>query len=158
MVGMGPIVLPRTAPAVHMRFTQASRALRCVTMSDQPVTGGPNPRAALVFLAVIMAAQVGFAGIELFGEPATTATPLQPVLSVAFIAYAALIVAFAFGVWQKTWWAWHAAVATAAAGLGIAALGIVGGDTVEEHFFGMAIDGALLYYLQKSSIKGLFGR
>ncbi len=122
------------------------------------MTGGPNPRAVLGFLAVIMAAQVGFAGIELFGEPATTETPMRLVLSVAFIAYAALIVAFAFGVWQNTWWAWHAAVATAAAGLGIAVLGIVGGDTVEEHLLGMAIDGALLYYLRKPSIKGLFGR
>jgi hypothetical protein len=127
-------------------------------MSDERPSGGPNPRAALAFLAVILALQVGFTGVELFGEAGGAATPLRLVRSVAFIAYAAVIVAFAFGVWQRTWWAWHAAVVAAAAGLAMAALGIADGDTIEQRFFGMAIDGALLYYLQKPSIKGLFGR
>ena len=125
---------------------------------EEPTRTVPNPRTILIFLAGIMALQAIYAGIDLFGAAGATATPLRLVVSVGFVAYAAMIVAFAYGIWRETWWAWHVAVAVAAAGLALAALRIAGGDPIEQHGFGLIIDAALLFYLQRPSIKGLFGR
>jgi uncharacterized membrane protein (DUF2068 family) len=130
------------------------------SMSDEPTTPRPatNPRLLLAFIGVIMAAQAVYAGIDLFGGAAVTGTPVRPVLSAGFLVYAAMIVVFAFAIWRETWWAWHLAVAIAATGLAIAAVRIAGGETFEQLALGIVIDGVLLYYLQRSSIKVLFGR
>jgi hypothetical protein len=119
---------------------------------------GPRPRTLLAFLAAIMALQAIYAAMDLFGSANAPTTPLQLVVSIGFFAYVAMIVAFAYGVWRQTWWTWHVAVAVAATGLALAALRIADGDTFEQHGLGMLIDGALLFYLQRPSIKGLFGR
>jgi hypothetical protein len=114
-----------------------------------------------VFLAVIMASQAVYAGLDLFGTAdaaVTPATPLRLAVSAGFIAYVAMIAAFAYGIWRSTWWAWPVAVAIAATGLVLAALRIAGGDTIEQHGLGMIIDAALLFYLQRPSVKELFGR
>lgn len=115
----------------------------------------------LAFLAVIMAAQALYAGIDIFAEPGRTdptGSPFPLVLRAGFAAYAAMIVAFVVGIWRQAWWAWHLAVAIATTGLGIAGLRIATGDPFDRHALGMLIDGALLFYLQRRSIKGLFGR
>lgn len=129
-------------------------------MSDDPTKSRPtpNPRILLAFIAVILAAQALYAGLDLFGGSGGTGTPLQVVLTAAFVAYTAMIVAFVFAIWREMWWAWHLAVVIAATGLGLAALRIAGGETFEQLAIGMLIDGALLFYLQRPSIKGLFGR
>ena len=127
------------------------------TDDDSAPRAGPKPRTLLAFLAVIMALQAVYAGMDLFGTVGA-GTPLRLVASAVFVGYMAMIVAFAFGVWRETWWAWHVAVAVAATGLALAALRILDGDTLEQHGLGMLIDGALLFYLQRPSIKGLFGR
>lgn len=127
-------------------------------MSARPPTTrpAPNPRTLLAFIAIIMAAQALYAGIDVFGGPGVGGTPLELVSSVGFLGYVAMITAFVVGIWRETWWAWHLAVAIAATGLGLAALRIAGGDTFEQQALGMVIDGALLFYLQRPSIKGLF--
>jgi hypothetical protein len=127
-------------------------------MSDEPTTTGPNPRALLAFLAAILAAQAFYAGVGILGEPGATSTPLRLLLSACFVVYAAMVAAFAFAVWRASWWAWHLAVVIAISGLAIAAVRIAGGDALGEHALGMIIDGALLFYLQRPSIKALFGR
>jgi len=132
-----------------------------VPTDEDPTRTGPSPRTLLIFLAVIMASQAVYAGIDLFGTTGAavaTTTPLRLLVSAGFLVYAAMIVAFAYGIWRETWWAWHVAVAIASTGLGLAALRIAGGDTIEQHGLGMVIDAALLFYLQRPSIKVLFGR
>lgn len=123
-------------------------------MSDRPPT--PNPRVVLAFIAIILAAQGFYAGVDILGGGLDTDEPLALVTVVAFVAYAALIAAFAFGVWQRRSWAWPVAVAIAAAGLGLAGLRILAGDAVDQHLIGMVIDGVLLYYLFKPNVRGLF--
>ncbi len=129
-------------------------------MSNEPTTTrpGPKPRTLLAFLAVIMAAQAIYAGLDLFGDPGAASSSIRVVLTAGFVAYVAMIVAFTFAIWRETWWAWHLAVVIAATGLALAALRIAGGDSFERLALGMLIDGALLFYLQRPSIKALFGR
>jgi uncharacterized membrane protein (DUF2068 family) len=129
-----------------------------MSMNDEPARTGPNPRTLLAFLAVIMGSQAVYAGMDLFGAAGPTAMPLRLVLTAGFIAYVAMIVVFIVGIWRQTPWAWHLAVAIAATGLALAAVRIAGGDTFEQHALGMIIDGALLFYLQRPSLKVLFGR
>jgi hypothetical protein len=123
-------------------------------MTDGPPT--PNPRLVLAFIAVVLAAQGVYAAIDILGGGLDTADPLSLATGVAFVVYVALIVAFAFGVWQRQRWAWPLAVVIAASGLALAGLRIVAGDAVEQHGIGMLIDGALLYYLFKPNVRGLF--
>lgn len=105
-----------------------------------------------------MATQAVYAGIDIFGSGGDADAPLRLILTAGFIVYAAMIVAFAIGLWQQVTWAWHLAVAIAATGLALAVLRLAGGDAIEQHALGMVIDGALLFYLQRPSIKMLFGR
>lgn len=116
----------------------------------------PNPRMVLAILAVIMAAQGVYAALAIFSDSAVATGPLQLVLGAAFVIYAAMIVAFAFGIWRRMSWAWPLAVAIAAAGLVLALLQIAAGDAFGDHLFGMAIDAILLYYLFKPNIRALF--
>lgn len=125
-------------------------------MNDLPNVNAPNPRLVLAFLAVIVAAQGFYAGMTIFVESPAAAGPMQLVLAGAFVVYAAMIVAFAYGVWRRAPWAWALALAIAGSGLVIAILQIVAGDRLEDHLFGMAIDAILLYYLTKPSIRTLF--
>ncbi len=129
-------------------------------MSDEPATPRPatNPRLLLAFIAVIMAAQALYAGVDLFGQPGLTGTPLGIALIAGYVVYVAMIAAFVVAIWRETWWGWHLAVAIAATGLAIAALRIAGGESFEQLALGMLIDGALLFYLQRPSIKVLFRR
>ncbi len=125
---------------------------------DGSAAGTPNPRFLLAFLAVIMATQAVYAGIGIFGSSGDAGAPLRLILTAGFIVYAAMIVAFAIGLWQQVTWAWHLAVAIAVTGLALAVLRLAGGDAIEQHALGMVIDGALLFYLQRPSIRMLFGR
>jgi hypothetical protein len=125
-------------------------------MIDSPGDDRPNPRIILGFLAAILAAQAFYAGTSIFREPVDSDDPLRLLVAAAFIVYAAMVVAFAIGVWRQTRWAWTLAVTIAASGLAIAGLQITAGDRWEDHILGMVVDGALLYYLNKPSIKGLF--
>jgi len=125
-------------------------------MFNRPATDGPNPRLTLAFLVVIVAAQGFYAALSVFVETPIAPGPMQLVVVAAFAVYAALIVVFAFGLWQRQPWAWMLAVIVTIMGLVVAGLEIAAGDRLEGHLFGMAIDAILLYYLNKQSIKDLF--
>ena len=127
-----------------------------LVVQTKPGDAAPNPRLVLAFLALIVAAQGFYAAVTIFVESPVTPGPMQVVLAGAFVVYAAMIVAFAFGVWRRMPWAWALALGIAGLGLVIALLQIAAGDRLEDHLFGMGIDAVLLYYLTKPSIKSLF--
>lgn len=127
-----------------------------LSVNDLPNVDAPNPRLVLAFLAVIVAAQGFYAAMTIFTDSPAPPGPMQVVLAGAFAVYAVMIVAFAYGVWRRTAWAWALALVIAGSGLVIAVLQIVAGDRFEDHLFGMAIDAILLYYLTKPSIRSLF--
>ena len=123
-------------------------------MTDGPPT--PNPRLVLAIIVGIIAVQGVYAALDIVGGGVDLGEPLQLVTVAAFVVYAALIAALAFGVWRRQPWAWPLAVVTTATGLGLVGLRVLGGDGVEEHLLGLAIDGALLYYLFKPDIRAMF--
>jgi len=116
----------------------------------------PNPRIALGLLAVIVVLQGIFAGSTLFTDPSAAESTVRLIAQVAFVAYAAIIVAFVVGVWRQARWAWAVGLAAAGYGLALAGLQVLGGDPLDRHLLGMAIDAALLYYLTKASTRALF--
>jgi len=92
-----------------------------------------------------------FAGTVLFGA-------LGGLLGIAYLAYAALLVAFAYGAWTLKPWAWPLGVAVAAFGIILAVLYIIGGSDIANQILGIVVDGVILYYLNQPGIKSLFGR
>ena len=92
-----------------------------------------------------------FGGTILFGA-------LGGLLGVAALAYAALLVAFAYGAWTLKPWAWPLGVAVAAFGIVMSIIYIVGGSSIASQILSIAVDGAILYYLNQTGIKSLFGR
>lgn len=93
---------------------------------------------------------ITFAGAIVFGG-------LGAILGLAFLAYAALLIAFAYGAWTLKPWAWPLGVAGAAFGIILAVLQILGGD-ISGQILSIVVDGVILYYLNQPGIKALFGR
>ena len=92
-----------------------------------------------------------FAGTVVFGG-------LGAILGLAALAYAGLLIAFAYGAWTLQPWAWPLGVAGAIFGIVISVLYIVGGQSIASQALGIVVDGAILYYLNQPGIKSLFGR
>jgi hypothetical protein len=92
-----------------------------------------------------------FAGTVLFGG-------LGALLGLAALAYAALLIAFAWGAWTLQPWAWALGVAVAAFGIILSVVYIIGGSSIANQILGILIDGGILYYLNQPSIKAAFGR
>ena len=92
-----------------------------------------------------------FAGTVVFGG-------LGALLGIAALAYAALLLAFAWGAWTLQPWAWPLGVAGAIFGIVISILYNIGGQSIVSQAFGIIVDGAILYYLNQPGIKALFGR
>ncbi len=92
-----------------------------------------------------------FAGTVLFGA-------LGGLLGIAALAYAALLIAFAYGAWTLKPWAWPLGVAVAAFGIILSVLYIIGGSGIANQALSIIIDGAILYYLNQPGIKAVFGR
>jgi hypothetical protein len=126
-------------------------------MSEPSERPGPNPRIALGLLAVIFVLQGFYAGMETIGDGIDTSRPVQVAIAVAYVVYVGLIAAFAFGVWRRMPWARLVGMVAAGTGLAITGLQILDGEAVDQHFLGLIIDGALLYYLSKANIRALFG-
>jgi hypothetical protein len=101
---------------------------------------------------VVMA--VGAIGLFVLGTVAFGG--LGGLLGLAFAAVAALYIAFCVGALQLKPWAWPLGVVGAAASAILSALQLLGGDLTQV--IGIAIAGAILYYLNQPSIKSLFGR
>jgi uncharacterized membrane protein (DUF2068 family) len=83
---------------------------------------------------------------------------LGAILGLAFLAYAALIIAFAYGAWTLQPWAWALGVAGAGFGIVLAVLNIIGGSSIVSQVIGIAIDGGIIYYLNQPGIRAVFGR
>lgn len=92
-----------------------------------------------------------FAGTVLFGGAGA-------LLGIAALAYAGLLIAFAYGAWTLKPWAWPLGVAGAVFGIILGVLYIVGGSDFFSQIIGIAVDGAILYYLNQPGIKSIFGR
>jgi hypothetical protein len=90
-------------------------------------------------------------GTVLFGA-------LGGLLGLAYLAYAALLIAFAYGAWTLQPWAWALGVAVAAFGIILGVLFIIGGSSIVSQIISIVIDGAIIYYLNQPTIKSLFGR
>jgi hypothetical protein len=116
----------------------------------------PNPRLALGFLGVVLALQGFYAGLGIFGDGIDASEPLSLVLAGGFLVYAGLIAAFVIGVVRRLPWARLAGMAAAGFGLALAGLQIVAGESADQLFLGMLIDGFLLYYLTKPNVRALF--
>ena len=81
------------------------------------------------------------------------------VLGLCALAYAGLLLAFAWGAWTMQPWAWALGVAVAIFGIVVAILQIIlGGSSIFSQALSIVVDGAILYYLNQPSIKSLFGR
>jgi len=102
-------------------------------------------------LGLLAGFAVLFAGTVLFGG-------IGALLGIAALAYAALLVSFAFGAWTLKPWAWALGVAVAAFGIILSVVYILGGESIASQFVGIIIDGAILYYLNQPGIKAVFGR
>src|SRR6476620_6077474 len=86
-------------------------------------------------------------------------SPAVVVLGLCALAYAALFIAFAYGAWTLKPWAWPLGVAVAIFGIVVAILQVLlGGSSIFSQVISVAIDGAILYYLNQPGIKALFGR
>ena len=92
-----------------------------------------------------------FAGTVLFGGAGA-------LLGIAALAYAGLLIAFAYGAWTLKPWAWPLGVAGAVFGIVLGVLYIVGGSDFISQIVGIVVDGAILYYLNQPAIKTVFGR
>jgi hypothetical protein len=87
------------------------------------------------------------------------ASPAVVVLGLCALAYAGLLVAFAYGAWTLKPWAWPLGVAVAIFGIVVSILQVVlGGSSIFSQIISIAIDGGILYYLNQPGIKSLFGR
>ena len=81
------------------------------------------------------------------------------VLGLCALAYAALLIAFAWGAWTLKPWAWPLGVAVAIFGIVVAVLQVLlGGTSIFSQIISVVVDGAILYYLNQPGIKSLFGR
>ena len=80
-------------------------------------------------------------------------------LGLAILAYAGLSLALAWAFWTLKPWGWPLGVAVAAFGIILAVLEFLGaGQSIISAIISIAIDGAILYYLNQPTIKALFGR
>jgi uncharacterized membrane protein (DUF2068 family) len=107
-------------------------------------------------LVAILIMQGVFAGFEIIGRTRVSDPAFQTVISAAFVVYVVLLAVFAFGAWRRMSWAWMVAIAVTVFGLALSGLRILAGEQIEQLLLGIAIDGALLYYLAKPSVRALF--
>lgn len=116
-----------------------------------------NPRVVLALMAVIFAAQGVFAAAGILGD-AGSGGLLTVVSRVALVVYAVMIAILAVGLVRRARWAWPLALATAVAGLVLAAARLLAGVPVDDHLFGIAIDAGLLYYLTTPGMRSILRR
>jgi hypothetical protein len=126
------------------------------------MTGSASTRPTGITVLAILAAIGGvlglfggfavlFAGTVIFGG-------LGAILGLAFLAYAGLLIALAYGAWKMLPWAWPLGVAVAVFGIVLSVLSIIGGSGIANQILSLVVDGGILYYLNQPSIKALFNR
>jgi hypothetical protein len=116
----------------------------------------PTGITILAILAGVGGILMAFGGISLFVLGAVAFGGLGALLGLAFLAVAALYLAFCVGALQMKPWAWPLGVVGAGASAILAALQLLGGDL--SQIISIAISGGILYYLMQPSIKAAFGK
>ena len=145
-----PPVAPPAAPPPSTTWTPPASA---------GATGArPTGITILAVLAAIAGVFALFAGLVIFIGGTVIFGGLGAILGLAFLAYAGLIIAFAWGAWTLQPWAWPLGVAGAGFGIVLAVLNILGGSSIVSQIISIAIDGGILYYLNQPGIKAVFGR
>lgn len=147
----------------------ASEPQPAPTPAPAPSSAPPSPAPApastaarptgitiLAVLAGVGGILTALAGIALFALGAVAFGGLGALLGLAFIAVAALYIAFCVGALQLKPWAWPLGVVGAVASIILGALQLIGGDF--SQIIGIAIAGGILYYLNQPGIKAVFGR
>jgi hypothetical protein len=119
-------------------------------------TQRPTGITILAVLAGVGGILLALAGISLFVLGAVAFGGLGALLGLAFIAVAALYIAFCVGALQLKPWAWPLGVAGSVASIILSALQLLGGDITQ--IISIAIAGGILYYLWQPGIKAVFGR
>jgi hypothetical protein len=116
----------------------------------------PTGITILAILAGIGGVLTALAGIALFVLGAVAFGGLGALLGLAFLAVAALYIAFCVGALQMKPWAWPLGIVGAAAGIVLSVLQLLGGDV--SQIISIAIGAGILYYLMRPEIKAAFGR
>jgi hypothetical protein len=116
----------------------------------------PTGITILAVLAGVGGVLTALAGIALFVLGAVAFGGLGALLGLAFLAVAALYIAFCVGALQMKPWAWPLGVVGAAASIILSVLQLIGGDV--SQIISIAIAGAIIYYLMRPEIKAAFGR
>jgi len=137
---------PAAPPAVTPTSVAAAVAARPTGITILAVLAGIGGVLGLFGGFVVL-----FAGTVVFGA-------LGGLLGLAALAYAGLLVAFAYGAWTLKPWAWSLGVAVSAFGIILSVLYIIGGSGIANQIISVAIDGGILYYLNQPGIKAVFGR
>jgi len=147
---------PAAAPAPATPAPPAPPAPTATSAAAAAIAARPTGITILAVLAGLGGVVALFTGfLALF---VGTLVGLGPLLGIAGLAYAGLILSFAFGAWTLKPWAWTLGVAGAAFGIVIGVLGIFGSSGLGGSIIGIAIDGGILYYLNQPGIRSLFGR
>jgi hypothetical protein len=121
-----------------------------------PTTTRPTGITILAVLSGIAGVLMAIAGIGLFVLGAVAFGGLGALLGIAFLAVAALYLAFCVGALQMKPWAWPLGVVGAVASIILSALQLLGGDVSQIISIGIAA--AILYYLWQPGIKAAFGQ
>jgi hypothetical protein len=116
----------------------------------------PTGITILAVLAGVGGVLTALAGIALFVLGAVAFGGLGALLGLAFLAVAALYIAFCVGALQMKPWAWPLGVVGAAASIILSVLQLIGGDV--SQIISIAIGAAIIYYLMRPEIKAAFGR
>ena len=121
-----------------------------------PTTTRPTGITILAVLSGIAGVLMAIGGIGLFVLGAVAFGGLGALLGIAFLAVAALYLAFCVGALQMKPWAWPLGVVGAVASIILSALQLLGGDVSQIISIGIAA--AILYYLWQPGIKAAFGQ
>ena len=154
---------PPADPAPPPASTPPPAAAPASTTWSPPAATAAGARPTGITILAILAAiggvlgLLGGFGVLFLGSVAASGAVM--ILGLCALAYAALLVAFAYGAWTLKPWAWPLGVAVAIFGIVVAILQIVlGGSSIFSQALSIVVDGVILYYLNQPGIKSLFGR
>jgi hypothetical protein len=149
---------PVTAPSAEAPAAPAAAAPAAPAAPAASTAQRPTGITILAILAGIGGVLGLFGGFVLLFAGTVVFGGLGALLGIAALAYAGLLLAFAWGAWTLQPWAWPLGVAGAIFGIVISVLYIIGGQSIASQALGIVVDGAILYYLNQPGIKALFGR
>ena len=147
-----PDPAPTAAPPASTTWTPPASAASAAAARPTGIT----ILAVLAAIGGVFGLLGGFGALFVGG---VVASPAVMVLGLCALAYAALLIAFAYGAWTLKPWAWSLGVAVAIFGIVVSILQVLlGGSSIFSQIISILIDGGILYYLNQPAIKSVFGR